>query len=197
MSDDPVSKRDLLKLGARRAGEAGAFVAEMAFDEVVDRFAPLVQRPPGALVEMSFLLACTRCGDCVKACPTGAIMVLDDQAGVAAGTPFLDVNHHKPCVACSHVPCAPACRPGALKPVRIEDAVMGTAEIDRDSCKPWAGRGACTRCYDACPVREDAMVVDEAGRPYVDPRHCIGCGMCRWACPTTPKSIKVRPPPRF
>lgn len=198
MSDDqdPISKRDLLRLGARRAGEAGAFVAEMAMDSVVDRFAPHVQRPPGAVNEVQFLLDCTRCGECVRACPTGAILVLDDHAGVAAGTPFLDVNSHKPCVACAHVPCAPACPTGALSRVRIEDAVLGTAEIDRDLCRPWNGK-ACDRCHVACPVRDTAMVIDEEGRPYIDPRHCIGCGMCRWACPTNPKAVKVRPPPRF
>lgn len=198
MADDDsiLSKRDLLRRGMKRVGEAGAFAVEMAMDSVADRFAPLVARPPGALAEVHFLMACTRCGDCVKACPTGAILNLDDRAGVAAGTPFLDVNHHKPCVACAHVPCAPACRHGALRPVKIADAVLGTAEIDRDTCFAWNGR-ACQKCVTACPVRDTAMLIDEEGRPYVDPRHCIGCGMCRWACPTNPKSIRVQPPPRF
>jgi MauM/NapG family ferredoxin protein len=196
MTDDAYSKRELLRLGARRAGEAGAFAIDLAFESVVDRFTPHVQRPPGALGEVSFLLACTRCGECAKACPPGAIQVLDDTAGISAGTPFLDVNRHKPCVACSHMPCIPACADGALIPMALADVVMGTASIDRETCLAW-NDGNCSRCIDACPVADTAMLQDEEGRVYIDPRNCIGCGMCRAVCPTDPKSITVRPPPRF
>lgn len=197
MSDDePLSKRDLLRLGAKRMGEAGAFAAEMAMDSLADRFTPLVARPPGALAEVPFLMQCTRCGECSNACPAGAILVLGDGAGIAAGTPFLDVNDHRPCVACFDAPCMPACPTGALRMVEISTAVMGTAVVDRDLCLAWTG-GSCTACYDACPFQDDAILHDEDGKPYIDPRECIGCGMCRAPCPTAPKSIKVRPPPRF
>ncbi len=196
MSDEPLSKRDLLRLGAKRLSTAGAYAAEMAIESMADRFTPLVARPPGALTEMSFLLACTRCNECSRACPVGAIQVLDDRAGIAAGTPFLDVNENRPCVACSDAPCMRACETGALRLIDLVEAVMGTAEVDRELCLSWTGT-PCTACSGACPYPDTAMVLDELGRVYVDPRHCIGCGMCRSACPTAPKSIKVRPPPRF
>ena len=198
MSDDELlSKRDLLRRGVKRAGEAGVVAAEFALEDMANRFVPAVQRPPGALAEMHFLMACTRCGECSKACPVGAIMTLGDQAGLAAGTPFLNVNDYKPCVMCSHAPCMPACPTDALSIIPIADAVLGTAELSRDTCTAWTGEAACRRCFNACPVRDTAMVIDEGGRPYIDPRHCVGCGVCRSACPTDPKSIRIKPPPRF
>ena len=127
----------------------------------------------------------------------GAILTLDGAAGVAAGTPYLDVNQHKPCVACKDTPCMHGCPTGALRLVDIADSVMGAAEIDRDMCRPWSGSGSCSRCIGACPFPGDAILADERGRPYVDPRHCIGCGICRAACPTLPRSIRIRPPSRF
>ncbi|MCB9533087.1 MAG: 4Fe-4S dicluster domain-containing protein [Myxococcales bacterium] len=198
MSDDePLSKREVLSRGLLRLRNAGAQAAEAAIDRVADRLTPQVQRPPGALVETSFLVACTRCGECVKACPVDAIQLLDGNAGVAAGTPFLDVNARKPCVVCEDAPCMPACPSGALRVIDMRDAVMGTATIDRNRCRPWTGGGTCDRCVKACPFVGDAILADEQGRPYIDPRHCIGCGVCRAACPTFPKSIRVDPPPRF
>ena len=198
MTDDaPIySKRGLLRLGLSRAKQAAASGAELALERAANRFTPRVQRPPGALSELEFLVACTRCSECVDACPVGAILTLDGGAGVSAGTPFLDVNKVRPCVACEDAPCMPACPSGALRVIDIRDAVMGTAEVDRETCIEWLG-GTCERCLKACPYPGDALLVDEEGRPYIDPRTCIGCGMCVAACPTAPSSIEVVPPTRF
>jgi MauM/NapG family ferredoxin protein len=194
--DDPVvSKRMLLSAGVDRFKKASAWAAGMVIDRMVDRFTPHVQRPPGAVGEMEFLLACTRCGDCVRACPVGAIVVLGDRAGLSAGTPYLDVNEHRPCVACADVPCSRSCSAGALLPVQVPEIVLGTAHLERESCLAWNGT-PCDRCHVACPVRDDAVVIAPDGRVYIDPRACIGCGLCRAACPTSPKSVEIEPPPR-
>jgi MauM/NapG family ferredoxin protein len=189
---ETMTRSDLLRMGWKRAKDSGAVVASMALERTAQRFTPKVQRPPGALPEIDFLMACTRCGDCIDACPPGAIIKLGDRAGLAAGTPFLNVNDYRPCTACKTVPCADACPTDALLPVDIEDAWLGTAWIDRDTCIAWNDEDdACDKCYRACPFREDAILYDKDGKMYVDANHCIGCGICVVACPTKPKSIQV------
>lgn len=197
MADDRrYSKRDLLGASLKKLGEVGATATEFAVDRFADRFTPRVCRPPGAVGEVEFLVACTRCDACIKACPPGAILKLSNQAGLASGTPFLDANKYRPCVACEDTPCIKACPTGALLPTPIEQAVIGSAHLMRERCDAWQGE-ECALCVKACPYPDDAIITDEQGRPYIDPRSCIGCGRCVAACPTKPKAIRIDPPPRF
>jgi MauM/NapG family ferredoxin protein len=189
----PGTRRDLIDGLVARIKDAGTLAIEFAHDGLLERLTPRVQRPPGALPELEFLVTCTRCGECVKACPPRAILVLGEQAGLAAGTPYLETNR-RACTACPDTPCIPACPVGALKLVDIRSVEFGTAVIDRARCRPFNGR-ACTRCSDVCPIGEDAIIVDEDGKPYIDPSGCIGCGRCRFACPTAPRSIHIEPRP--
>ena len=78
--------------------------------------APLVYRtdwlrPPGAVEEELFLERCTRCGDCIPACPYGSI-----KKNPANGFPILFANE-SPCFLCDDVPCVAACETEALLPV--------------------------------------------------------------------------------
>ncbi|MFQ6046807.1 MAG: 4Fe-4S binding protein, partial [Gemmatimonadales bacterium] len=41
-------------------------------------------RPPGAIEEVAFLAACTRCGDCIDVCPVKAIVKAPADVGFAA-----------------------------------------------------------------------------------------------------------------
>lgn len=188
-----LSRKEALRMGVDSAKRSGAMLAAYAMEDIAGRFVPKVVRPPGALPALEFLLACTRCDACIRACPPGALLRLGEGAGVAAGTPFLSVMDHKPCTACQDVPCASACPTGAIVPGPIEDAWMGTAVLDRDTCRAWDGQ-SCSSCVRICPVKETAMFVDDGGRVYIDARGCIGCGLCYVVCPTRPRSIKIEPP---
>lgn len=187
------TRKEAMQQGWERVKRSGAEVASIMIGEASARLVPRVQRPPGALPTVEFLMACTRCDACIDACPPGAILKLDQHAGLAAGTPFLDVNNHKPCTACPDVPCAQACPTPALQVAPIEDAWMGTAVLERDTCLAWNGT-ACDACVRICPIGESAIMTDDTGRVYIDARGCIGCGLCVVVCPTDPRSIVVDPP---
>lgn len=146
-------------------------------------------RPPGALQEIAFLAACTRCGECMPVCPVNAIVKVPAHAGLAAGTPKIEPRVQA-CIMCEDMPCAAACPTPAL--TIPEDGWTGyrmaTLELDPDRCIAFRG-SECGLCAPACPVGEEAIAIDEGGRPVLRPEGCVGCGMCVRACVTTPSSL--------
>ena len=153
-------------------------------------------RPPGAAPEVAFVAACTRCGDCIDVCPVHAIVKTPADAGLAAGTPYIDPAMQA-CVVCADMPCAAACETGALVVPKddgggIWAAVrMGVLELDPQRCITFQG-AACGVCARACPVGERALAMDDRGHPVLKPEGCVGCGVCVTACVTLPSSLKLR-----
>lgn len=146
-------------------------------------------RPPGAIDEAAFLLTCTRCGECVRACPEDAIRLLPATAGAAVGTPCIDPLEHA-CTLCGQ--CIPACEPRALLPVTEPRQVrMGLAVIDPAACWAHSGR-PCSICYQRCPFPDEAMHLRD-GRPEVEAGACTGCGQCAYVCVSTPPAILIEP----
>jgi len=151
-------------------------------------------RPPYALDELDFLLACNRCGDCIKACPHGVIFALPLRRGIkAAATPALDLLHNA-CRLCKDWPCVHSCETGALRLPECADAgemplpVIAIARVETDRCLPYIGP-ECGACQGACPVT-GAMQWDQ-GKPRIDPDLCIGCALCREACILKIKAISI------
>jgi ferredoxin-type protein NapG len=149
-------------------------------------------RPPGALPEPAFVAACTRCGECATVCPVHAITMLPATAGLAAGTPVLDVAVTA-CIMCEEMPCATACPTPALEvpPWGWRDAKMAEVMVDQGRCITWRDV-ECGICARVCPVGEDALKLDERGRPVIGAA-CTGCGQCIVACVTTPSSLLATP----
>lgn len=147
-----------------------------------------VLRPPGAVAEPDFLAGCTRCGDCVAACPHGAVVLAPARLRQAAGTPMIDPAG-APCRSCPDAPCIAACGPGVLRP----DAPrrMGTARLSPFDCLA-GGASFCSVCVERCPV-PGALAVGDDGRPVVDPSACTGCGVCQHVCPAPVPAISVLP----
>lgn len=72
-------------------------------------------RPPYAIAELEFLLACTRCDACINACPHNILFPLPASTGpTAMATPAMDLLNHG-CHLCDNWPCVTACEPAALK----------------------------------------------------------------------------------
>jgi len=205
--DQPQGRGDFFKaLGTLMAG----FLAERV-EEAVTAAGPKLLRPPGALEEFDFLIACTRCDKCIHACPQGSLFRAGPQAVLAAGTPALDPRT-MPCYLCSALPCITACPEGALvwPRVRIRGqeqdgpaAVrLGTARVRRGRCLTWpkGDRPAepCRTCVDRCPypdvaIRMDAPEDGGPAHPVVLAEACTGCGLCTFACPTPEPAIEVEP----
>lgn len=152
-------------------------------------------RPPGALPERAFVAACTRCGACASACPPKAIRFVPATAGLAAGTPMLEVALTA-CTMCPDMPCATACPTDALMlpEQRWAGTLLAALLVDETRCL--AHRDvACGICARVCPIGERALALDQRGRPIVGDA-CTGCGMCIDACVTTPSSLAAEPPAR-
>jgi len=151
-------------------------------------------RPPYALEELEFLLSCTRCGECVSACPHQVIFPLESRLGAkVVNTPALDLLN-KACHLCADWPCVNVCEPQALKFPEIDEdtelalPVLAKATINTATCLPYSGP-ECGACQGSCPV--DGALVWEMEKPSIIAQKCVGCGLCREACIVEPKAVEL------
>jgi ferredoxin-type protein NapG len=154
-------------------------------------------RPPGAMAPEAFESVCSRCGNCVEACPADAIK-LDVNGLSGEGFPYI-VAAEAPCVVCDDLSCMKSCPTGALKLVDRLQIKIGTAKVDHATCLRDRGEN-CTLCVDACPITADdaghlaAITINAiTGKVIVRKNICVGCGLCESRCPTEPRSIIVNP----
>jgi ferredoxin-type protein NapF len=139
-------------------------------------------RPPWALPENEFVDRCTRCNDCLKACPQ-VILVPGD-----GGYPTVEFSRGE-CTFCAD--CVTACQPRALLR-RSEDAAPWPYKARvSDACLPKKGV-ECRVCGDFCDVRAIRFQPRLGGNPLpdIDIETCTGCGACVAPCPATAISIR-------
>ncbi|MFH2123816.1 MAG: 4Fe-4S dicluster domain-containing protein [Pseudomonadota bacterium] len=150
-------------------------------------------RPPGAVPEEIFAGKCIRCGRCVEVCPYRSVKLLDIRAGVFTGTPIITATEI-PCYLC--MKCVLICPTGTLRKIKQQETRMGLAVVNRHRCHTWEGSIICRTCFDVCPFKGQAIILDEL-RPIINTDHCVGCGICTHACPVTgedgSKAINIEP----
>ena len=180
-----IERRDFFKLGARKAAHVAH---KLASDKARARAQHWI-RPPFALDELDFLLTCTRCADCIEACPHDVLFPLAPRLGVqVTGTPAMDLLAIG-CHMCADWPCVNACAPRALAMPEQSVAKFAVVGIDTAACLPYSGP-ECGACADACPV-PGALAWDGGIRPVINEELCTGCALCREACIVDPKAITV------
>jgi len=181
----------------RAAGKAAEHVVEEAQARLESRAAHWV-RPPFALPELEFILACTRCDDCATACPHKVIFPLPASYGAdVAATAALDALNGG-CHLCEDWPCVTSCEADALKYPESEEGdegevgqawpKMARATILTDECLPYRGP-ECGACHGSCPI--PAALTFALERPSIDLALCSGCGLCLAACIAEPKAISI------
>jgi ferredoxin-type protein NapG len=147
-------------------------------------------RPPGAIEEVAFLEACTRCGDCAKACPHDVIRDAGERLREAAATPIIDPLS-APCEMCEDLPCIAACETGALRPEA--PAALGTARVQPLDCLNRLS-ASCSVCVERCPVPGAMAFAGDV--PAVNEALCTGCGVCQHVCPAPQNAILILPNPQ-
>jgi ferredoxin-type protein NapF len=155
------------------------FKARRAF--LFGRSATVAVRPPWSLAEQDFLDRCTRCNDCVNACPTHIIVIGD------GGFPTVDFSHGE-CTFCGN--CKSACTAGAFDAsdqtpwhlhITVDDRCLAKHDI------------FCIACVDACPEQAIALrYAASVPTPEIDTSRCTGCGACIASCPSHAISLHPR-----
>ena len=138
-----------------------------------------VLRPPGALAEADFLRRCVQCGQCVYVCSRQAVR-MEGGLGPRRNTPVIRPRE-MPCWLC--MKCPPVCPSEALdnSVTSMEQANMGRAVLLKDRCHNYTNNVMCWTCYDRCPLKGRAMILQHGYLPMVT-EHCVGCGMCEYVC---------------
>jgi ferredoxin-type protein NapF len=182
-----ISRRTVLGI---TAGAVGAYVTRPVGAKTSH---PL--RPPGALNESQFAGVCTRCGNCLRVCPSSIIERDFGQNGWAnLFTPALHFDNdycREDCVRCAEV-----CPSGALVRLSLKDKTdiqIGLPEVNMNVCLLGDDR-ECSECKRWCPYDAIRYIFSEEQytlTPKIDPHKCNGCGACEAACPTKPKKAII------
>ncbi|QLG87751.1 ferredoxin-type protein NapF [Chitinibacter bivalviorum] len=129
-------------------------------------------RPPWAIEQ--FTEQCTRCGECLSACPSQIIVAGD------GGFPEIDFSRGE-CTFCGE--CRDACQPKALSLI-AEMAWAQHIEIASD-CMAQQGVD-CRVCGEMCDAKaiHFQLSLGRVAQPIIESDLCTGCGACVAPCPS-------------
>jgi len=145
-------------------------------------------RPPWAFNESLFIENCSRCSDCISACPQGIIFTGD------AGFPEVSFKQGE-CTFCAD--CVKACKTGALDTSVLSQQVAPQAwDLDvsiQSNCLS-LNAVVCRACGDNCETQaiQFKLKVGGISEPQISQDDCTGCGACVAVCPVDAVKIKTK-----
>lgn len=139
-------------------------------------------RPPWARPEADFIDHCTRCNECITACPSKILIVGD------GGYPTVDFSLGE-CTFCAD--CLSRCQPTALYRVDNEQPAWSYKARIGEDCLPRQGV-ECRVCSDFCDARAIRFTPRLGGSPLpeIDDAQCTACGACVGPCPVVAITIR-------
>jgi ferredoxin-type protein NapF len=171
-------------------GAAGAILS-LAIPRILKDSGKSVIRPPAALSNESFWSICTRCGSCIKACPTD-ILVHDNSPDLEFLTPRAEFVKGYCLETCNN--CSKVCPSGAITSFEVAakpQIIMGLAVVNIDECLLTL-RKECDRCKAVCPYNAVGIIErnnSTMAMPEIVSEKCVGCGACKVVCPA--ECIKI------
>ena len=204
------SRRDFL--AAVVSGLPAVALASVQPDPDLEPLNPV--HPPGLRSASDLRLRCTACGACSAACPSGIIRPAESLRGLRAPLrPVVEFDTGACRYDCTR--CTEVCPTGALAPLTVSEKhifVMGKARVVAQFCLEYTTGEGCGECERRCPRRAISILPVEqpeaspghpaaqpemtsSGRPrrlpQVDLELCIGCGACRYYCPSRPRAFII------
>jgi ferredoxin-type protein NapF len=150
-------------------------------------------RPPGSVSGTELSALCVRCGNCVRACPTGIIQPdVAPAAMTALLVPTLRFDTDSCLQTCNE--CGQICPTGAIEALPLaekNERKIGLARIETAGCL-LAVEQECNACSLVCTrkaIVEEFSEETYTAMVHVDKARCNGCGACVSVCP--PRVIKV------
>jgi len=150
--------------------------------------AEIIIRPPATVAPPLLYSLCCRCGNCIKACPTGIIKYSTDFTGIPAWmTPEISYESGYCLETCNL--CGQVCPTGAITLFNFSakgQLFMGTAKVQLENCLLF-NNIECVKCKESCKYKAIAFVAKENILnmvPMIDKDRCVGCGACEVICPT-------------
>ena len=146
--------------------------------------------PPGSQNIEHFNSTCTACHLCVSACPSKVLQPSFLEYGISGMMqPYMDYDTSFCNYECSR--CSEVCPNGAILPLTKEQKLTtqtGVVRFEKRNCVVFIDETSCGSCSEHCPTKAVRMVPYKGllTIPETTPEICVGCGACKYACPSTP-----------
>lgn len=141
-------------------------------------------RLPWITSEHDFISQCTRCDDCISACPEKIIIKGD------GGFPTIDFSQGE-CTFCQE--CVDVCEQSFF----VEDKESNAWPVNLaflDNCLA-KNKVYCQSCQDVCDPQAISFAFTNGSipQPQINQQDCTGCGACVMPCPTQSISLSLKP----